>query len=117
MSTWQPIGSGARLKPDGSHGPLKCGTSHRNVNTLGMPPIAAKIRCQDRDITLDFARSIQRVHATAPDRGGESAANDDPAGGDGLSGKAPPRERLFSGGFNPMKPANLYAYFAKIRGV
>ena len=35
--------SGRQLNPDGSHGPLKCGTCHKDVNGNGVPAIAAKI--------------------------------------------------------------------------
>jgi hypothetical protein len=58
------------LNPDGSHGPLKCGACHKDVNGNGVPLIAAKIRYQDRDITEDYDLAVQWMHASAPDLGG-----------------------------------------------
>jgi hypothetical protein len=43
-----------QLNPDGSHGPLKCGACHKNVNGNGVPVMAAKIRYRGKDITEDY---------------------------------------------------------------
>ena len=59
-----------QLNPDGSHGPLKCGTCHKDVNGNGVPVIAAKIRYRGRDITEDYDLAVQWMHASAPDLGG-----------------------------------------------
>ncbi len=61
----------AQLNPDGSHGPLKCGTCHKDVNANGVPSLAAKIRYKGKDITDDFDLAVEWIHTSAPDRGGK----------------------------------------------
>jgi hypothetical protein len=62
----------AQLNPDGSHGPLKCQTCHRDVNRQGVPLIAAKLQYEGKDITGDYDLAVQWIHASAPDLGGKS---------------------------------------------
>ena len=50
-----------QLNPDGSHGPLKCGTCHKDVNANGVPLLAAKIRYKGRDITDDFDLAVEWI--------------------------------------------------------
>ncbi len=62
----------AQLNADGSHGPLKCATCHKEVNPQGVPRIAAKIVYDGKNITADFDRAVMWIHATAPDLGGRN---------------------------------------------
>ena len=63
----------ARLNPDGSHGPFKCGACHKDVNGKGVPMIAAKIRYKGRDITHDYDVAVEWMHASAPRHRGDRA--------------------------------------------
>jgi len=62
--------SAAHLNPDGSHGPLKCQTCHRDVNQVGDFLLAAKLQYNGKDITGDYDLAVQWIHAKAPDLGG-----------------------------------------------
>jgi hypothetical protein len=61
----------AQLNPDGSHGPLKCQTCHKEVNRAGVPLLAARVQYNGKDITGDYDLAIQWIHANAPDLGGK----------------------------------------------
>lgn len=63
----------AQLNPDGSHGPLKCRTCHKDVNGKGVPMLASKIQYDGKDITGSYDLAVQWIHATAPDLGGKNA--------------------------------------------
>lgn len=66
----------ASLNPDGSHGPIRCGACHRPVNERGVPVAYANLTFRDIEtgkegrIGDDYDLAVQRIHATAPDRGG-----------------------------------------------
>jgi hypothetical protein len=61
----------AQLNPDGSHGPLKCQTYHKDVNRQGIPFLAAKLQYDGKDITENYDLAVQSIHANAPDLGGK----------------------------------------------
>ncbi|MBI5185386.1 MAG: hypothetical protein HZA01_06625 [Nitrospinae bacterium] len=61
----------AAVNPDGSHGPLKCGSCHE-VNDAGVPLMAKEMGTQydGKDISGNYDLAVKYIHASAPDKGG-----------------------------------------------
>ena len=60
----------ASLNPDGSHGPITCGTCHKKVNKGGVPVIAESEVYKGKLIGDDYELAVEFMHAIGQDKGG-----------------------------------------------
>jgi hypothetical protein len=60
-----------QLDPDGSCGPLKCRTCHKDGNRPGVPLLAGKLQFDGKDISGNQDWAVQWIYANDPDLGGK----------------------------------------------
>ncbi len=67
VTTYQQAAS---LNPDGSHGPIKCVSCHKEVNDKGVPLIAEDETYKGQKIIDNFDLAVAWMHASGKDDGG-----------------------------------------------